>query len=103
VYLVPATPSVTQQIRQIFRGENGYVPHGGDAIMGGGTVVAPIQPNRVTTCNAQGFFTFTNVRAGRWHLVTTVLWTVGDSHEGGTLLQTTTVAEGAEVEVVLTG
>lgn len=103
VYLVPATPSVTQQIRQIFGGESGYVAHGGDTVIGGGTVVAPIEPNRMTTCNAQGFFSFANVRAGRWHVMTTVLWTIGDSHQGGALLRTAEVADGAEVEVVLTG
>jgi len=101
VFLIPATASVSQQLRQLFGSEQGFVRRGGDETFGGGTLVAPPEPNRRTVCNAQGFFTFTNVRAGRWHIMTTVIWTVGEDHQGGTLLGTTQAPDAREVEVVL--
>jgi hypothetical protein len=102
VHLIPATESVTREMRRIFRAESGYVPRGGDAIMGGGTLVNPPTPNRRGICNAQGSFTFDRVRAGRWHVMTTVIWSVGDNYQGGTLLTTFDLVEGGEAEVVLT-
>lgn len=100
-FLVPGTESASRELRRIFGSDRGYVRRGGDATLGGGTLVAPPEPNRRTVCNAQGFFTFENVRPGRWHIMTSVVWTVGDQFQGGTLLGTTEVADGQEVEVVL--
>jgi hypothetical protein len=101
VFLIPATESTSQELRRIFGSEQGYVPRGGTETFGGGTLVAAPEPNRRTLCNAQGFFTFNNVRAGKWHIMTSVIWTVGEDHQGGTLLGTTEVAVDREIEVVL--
>ena len=75
--------------------------HGGNVSLGGGTVVVAPEPNRRTVCNAQGFFTFTNVGARKWHIMTNVLWTVGKQYQGGALLTTAEIADGQETEVVL--
>lgn len=100
VFLVPATASATSELRRVFGGDDGYVPRGGGTL-GGGTLVEPPTPNRPSVCNAQGFFSFANVRAGKWYVITSAIWTVGDNNQGGTLLGTATVAEGQEVEMVL--
>lgn len=102
VFLIPATSSATREIVRVFGSDQGYVQRGGDAVMGGGTLVTAPQPNRVSVCNAQGFFTFSNVRPGKWHVMTSVIWNVGDEYQGGTLVATTEVAAEETVEVVLT-
>jgi hypothetical protein len=102
VFLIPATASVTSELRRIFGGDKGYVARGGNAMLGGGKLVVAPKPNRQGVCNAQGFFTFTNVRAGQWYVMTTTTWTVGDEYQGGTILGTGEVMEGQETEIVLT-
>lgn len=102
VHLIPASESVTRELRRVFGAASGYLPRGGDAVMGGGTLVAPPEPHRRGVCNAQGFFSFDRVRAGTWHVMTTVIWSVGDDFQGGTLLSTVELSEGGEVEIVLT-
>lgn len=101
VFLVPATESGSRELRRIFGSDQGYVRRGGDASLGGGTLVAPPEPNRRTVCNAQGFFAFDSVRPGKWYIMTTIVWTVGDEYQGGTLLAMAEVQEGREIEVVL--
>jgi hypothetical protein len=101
VYLIPSTESVTSEVQRVFHGDKGYVPNGADPIMGGGKIVVPPQPNRKAICNAQGFFTFAGIRAGRWYVMTNIEWTVGDERQGGTMLDVADVAEGQETEVVL--
>jgi len=101
VYLIPATESAISELRRVFGDDKGYVPRGGDDVLGGGTVVVPPKPNRQGLCNAQGFFTFPNIRAGKWYVLTTVVWKVGDNYQGGTLLGSADVTEGRETEIVL--
>ena len=100
VFLIPSTESGSRELRRIFGSEQGYHRRGGGTL-GGGTVVMPPVPNRTTVCDAQGFFTFDDVRAGRWHVMTSVVWTVGDSYEGGALLGTAELGDGEEIELVL--
>jgi len=101
VFLVPATESASRQLRGIFGSDQGYVQRGGDAVMGGGKLVVPPEPNRHSVCNAQGFFSFPNIRPGKWYVMTTVTWTVGNQYQGGTLLGSADVTEGQEAEIVL--
>jgi len=101
VFLIPGTESGSQELRRVFGADQGYVRRGGDATIGGGTLVAPPEPNRRTVCNAQGFFTFDGVRPGKWYIMTTVVWTVGDEYQGGALLTVAQAIEGREIEVVL--
>jgi predicted RecA/RadA family phage recombinase len=101
VFLVPATASATSELRRVFGDDKGYVARGGDAVLGGGKLVVAPRPNRQGVCNAQGFFTFPNVRAGKWYVMTTVVWQVGDQNQGGTMVGAAVVAEGQEAEIVL--
>lgn len=100
VHLIPATESTSREMIRVFGGEKGYVRRGGYSGYGG-TLVTPPEPNRRGQCNAQGGFTFTEVKAGRWHVMTTVTWVVGSEYQGGTLLGTAEVRDGGTVEVVL--
>ena len=101
VFLVPATPSATSEVRRVFGGDKGWVPRGGDPITGGGTIVVVPQPNRAGVCNAQGFFEFDNVRAGKWYVITSIVWQAGDDTQGGTMLGSAEVAEGHATEIVI--
>ena len=101
VFLVPATASATSELHRVFGGDEGYVPRGGDPLVGGGTLVEPPTPHRPSVCNAQGFFSFANVRAGKWYVITSIVWMAGENNQGGTLLGTAEVAEGQETEIVL--
>lgn len=89
------------ELRRVFGDDRGYVERGGDAVIGGGKLVVAPQPNRQGVCNAQGFFTFANVRPGKWYLMTTVVWQVGEENQGGTMLGAAVVAEGQGAEIVL--
>ena len=102
VFLVPATASAVSELRRVFGDDKGYVPRGGGTYIGGGKLVVPPEPNRPGMCNAQGFFSFTNVRAGKWYVLTNVTWLSNDMNQGGTLLGTVEIAEGQEKEIVLT-
>jgi hypothetical protein len=64
-------------------------------------LVVPPQPNRAGVCNAQGFFTFPNIRAGKWYVMTSIVWTAGDSYQGGTMLSSAEVRDGQEIEIVI--
>ena len=101
VFLIPATESASSELQRIFGGEQGHVWHGGSVSLGGGTLVIAPEPNRRAICNAQGFFTFANVGAGKWHIMTNVLWTVDGQYQGGALLTTVELADGQETDVVL--
>lgn len=101
VFLIPATPSATNELNRVFGGDHGYVPRGGDPMIGGGTLVAPPTPNRTEVCNAQGFFTFANIRAGKWYVMTSIVWVAGNDYQGGAMLSSAEIGEGQEIEIVL--
>jgi hypothetical protein len=101
VFLIPSTPSAVSELRRVFGDDKGYVNRGGGTFLGGGKLVVPPEPNRKGVCNAQGFFTFPNVRAGKWYVITTAMWTFSDTYQGGTLLGTADAVDGKEVEIVL--
>lgn len=101
VFLIPGTPSASSELRRLFGGDQGYVRNGADAL-GGGKLVAAPDPHRQAMCDAQGFFTFANLKPGKWYVMTAITWVVSDNTQGGTLLTSTDLAEGASVEVVLT-
>lgn len=54
-----------------------------------------------TQCDAQGNFSFQNIPAGNWYIVTDVKWQVGNSQQGGGLLRELTIADGESVKVLL--
>ncbi|MEJ2186894.1 MAG: hypothetical protein P8Z36_13260 [Gemmatimonadota bacterium] len=101
VFLIPATESASRELRRIFGSDAGFLNRGGNAVTGGGRLVTPPEPNRSTACDPQGYFTFSDVRAGKWYVMTSVVWTADADYQGGTLLGTTEIAEGEASEIVL--
>lgn len=58
---------------------------------------------RLTTCDAQGNFTFDRVADGTWTVFTVVKWTVGEyNNEGGILVGYPSVSSGSSVRIILT-
>ncbi len=53
-------------------------------------------------CDAQGNFSFDNLVAGYWLVVTTVQWKVGSSRQGGELVKEVLVSEEDAKHVLLT-
>lgn len=101
VFLVPATESASTELRRIFGSDEGFVNRSGDVITGDGKLVRAPEPNRSTTCDPQGYFTFSSVGAGKWYVMTSVVWLADCDYQGGALLGKAEVAEGGESEIVL--
>ena len=61
------------------------------------------QTHRQAVCDAQGYFTFEDLPAGEYFVVTSVTWVVGSSSlpEGGWLMQRVRVEAGRARRVVL--
>lgn len=55
---------------------------------------------RTTTCDAQGFFSFANVKDGEFYVVTSITWMNGA--QGGNLMHQISLSGGETKEVVLT-
>lgn len=63
-------------------------------------------PTRATTCNVRGEFTFRNLPAGNWIVLTSALWVAGvgrySSVEGGLIFEFVTTKENKTSEVLVT-
>lgn len=102
VFLIPHTPSAQRELRRVFGGDRGFMPRGGSPMFGGGQVVVPPPNHRSTTCDAQGFFSFDEVNAGDWFIMTSIVWEVADNYQGGALLGQASLEPGEAREIVLT-
>jgi hypothetical protein len=58
---------------------------------------------RKTKANGQGEFVFKNVGKGEYYILTSVSWQVGDTAQGGALIDSVVVSDESEVTVVLSG
>lgn len=56
---------------------------------------------RNTTCDAQGYFSFNNVKDGDYYVVTTIMWSVGNAPTGGSMIKKVSVSGGKTTEIVL--
>ena len=56
---------------------------------------------RVTSCDAQGNFEFDKVSDGEFFVISSILWKVGYSTEGGNLMHQVSVVGGEKKKVVL--
>lgn len=57
---------------------------------------------RKVVANGEGRFEFKDVAAGKYYVVTSVVWYV-QVQQGGSLMERTTVADGQTVELIMTG
>ena len=53
-------------------------------------------------CDAQGNFSFSQLPAGAWFVVTQVNWVVGYNRQGGTLMREVDLSNNETVQVLLT-
>jgi len=58
---------------------------------------------RISQCDANGDFQFSNIPAGEWYVTTDVRWTVGDNiiPEGGSIVRRIKVGSGERKRVIL--
>ncbi len=102
VHLMVATPYAKEWARQLFGSEQ----QGFRSASGPGTRITNLDPRfeatfRTTTCNAQGFFTFSDLSDGDFYAFTVIHWRVGDSIQGGSLMKAVSVRGGQKQEIVM--
>lgn len=109
VDLIPATEYANERMMIYYKSvSGGYLPAEAPNIINPPSVPATtdaeyMRLSRKATCDAQGFFTFSDVADGSYYLVTTVLWRVGYNVQGGGLMKRVDLQGGSPiVEVVLT-
>lgn len=101
VELIPATKYAEDRITQIYgNATRGYRPARGYKTEGADPDYMRLV--RKTVCNAQGFFTFTDVADGDFFVFTAVQWRTNPYIlDGGNLMQRVSISGGKEVEIVL--
>jgi hypothetical protein len=102
VDLVPGTAYAEERVSAVYgNNQRGYTP----------AFMAPKLPAEAsdysllmlrTRCDAQGSFKFENVANGLFYVVTMITWHVGNSSQGGYLMERVRVDNGQVVELVLT-
>jgi hypothetical protein len=105
VDIAPVTTYSSERVQAIYMSNNeiAYAPI--DRVLN--TKIVPDPPleykqrARQTTCDAQGFFKFENVRDGLYFISTMVVWNVGYIQNGGALIYKVNVKGGEIKEVVL--
>jgi hypothetical protein len=101
VSLIPATRHAEDRLTQIygspqkgFRQARGYNADNANPDY--------LKLIKISTCNAQGFFTFSNVADGDFFITTAVVWRTNPYFlDGGSLMQRVQISGGKEVEIVL--
>lgn len=103
VTLIPATTYATERIKAIYIIDNdAFSPVRGF----GGVTFTPENLEyeslvKTTTCDAQGYFKFTDIADGTFYINSRIVWTVGYSQQGGDLIKKIEVKNGNTYEVVL--
>lgn len=102
VYLIPATHYARQRFRAIYGREDG------PSVAGAGNAQTFVPDSadylrlvKETQCDSQGNFVFDRVADGDFYVQTNVVWTVGNSRQGGHLMRRLRVAGGEIVNVVV--
>ena len=103
VRLYPVTPYSSERISILYGSfEGGYRSTAAPRI-----VFEPnndalyISATRSTTCDAQGYFRFDELKDGSFYVNTVVTWRIGQSTQGGGIVRKVTVSGGKVEEIVL--
>lgn len=107
IELIPVTAYSSERMQHIYGNtERGYIS--ANPYAGQGTAFTNDNPEyrtqgmRVATGDAQGFFTFNNVKDGEYFVTAVVTWSATQySQEGGVLMKRVKVSSGQNVEIVL--
>lgn len=99
VILIPRTTYAAERMNALYRGGkfNNMVP---DPATTDPQYVAMTKRVRA---DGEGRFRFENVADGDYYVVTRVLWIVGNSPQGGSLMETASVRGGQAVDLIMTG
>ncbi|OCW56860.1 hypothetical protein [Hoeflea olei] len=99
VVLIPRTAYATERMNALYRGGkfNNLVPDPAT------TDPRYVEMTRKTRANGEGRFRFENLAAGQYYVVTSVSWRAGDMNQGGNLMETATLADGENLELIMTG
>ena len=99
VVLIPRTAYATERMNALYRGGkfNNMVPNP--------TTTDPryVEMIRKTRADGEGRFRFDNLAAGQYYITTTVSWRAGDASQGGNLMEAATIAEGENLDLIMTG
>ena len=101
VYLIPYTEYANERITLLYgSNERGYRDWLSTQYKFSGENLNYLQLTKISTCDAQGKFVFSNLSNGTYFLTTKVLWYVGYSQQGGDLMQKVTI-NGDEVKNIV--
>lgn len=105
VRLNPVTPYSSERIRAIYNNsDKGYFEFN-HPTMGGFTNPDPdyeTYGTRKTTCDAQGYFSFDNVKPGEYYVTTEISWRAGNTIQGGWIMRRIDIGENETKDIVLT-
>lgn len=101
VRLIPATDYAERRMNVLY-GSGRYVPITKQRVVFEPEEPAYIQQQRVSTCNAQGFFRFDGVADGSYFIISVITWRVGEYNlQGGGLMAKIQVRGGETLDVTL--
>jgi len=101
VYLLPATSYAVERMRYTYGSSAGGL-NNRPKINFYPDYPEYYQLMRKTSCDAQGNFEFNNVSPGSYFVVTSVVWKVGYSIQGGNLMRPVEVRDGVNSSIVIT-
>lgn len=102
VYLMPITPYAREWAQHIYASQvEGYRPTQGRGIEFTNLSQQFAESIKTTTCNAQGFFEFSEVADGSYYAFTKVNWRVGGEIQGGSIMKSVAVRGGQKLNIVL--
>ena len=100
VFLIPATAYSTERMKAIYSSAEGGLYTAGQIKF------EPSPPEyvanmRTTKCDAQGGFVYDRVADGKFYVVSSAVWIVRDSRQGGSIMKSATLSGGETKYVVL--
>jgi hypothetical protein len=103
VHLVPVSRYATERMLAIYGSTKRGYSRVGNAVIKGEPDYFYITTSQTKRCDAQGYFSFTDLPDGSFYMVTLITWRVSEYRSaGGALMERITLENGENGEVVLT-
>lgn len=102
VQLIPATKYAGERLSHIYGSGNYANTHRISSVKFQNTESDYLKYRKVTTCDAQGSFSFEGLADGNYYVIALVLWKVGNANQGGGLMHDFFVKGGEKINLVLT-
>lgn len=99
VHLIPKTGYAQERMNALYRGGkiNNMVPDPAS------TDPLYLAMTKTVRANGEGRFRFDGLADGDYFVVTKVVWVVGGSPQGGSLMETASIRNGQAVDLIMTG